>query len=93
MEDRSLRALIRKVLFSGVALSGSLMALGLGAEGLRGPGAGLLLIKTGIMVLLATPVVRETILAADCAARKDWRFFAASAAVLVLLGTGIVLGL
>lgn len=48
--------------------------------------------ELGILVLLATPIVRVLLLAVGWSVARDWRFAAVAAAVALLLATGIVLG-
>src|SRR5690348_12539708 len=56
----------------------------------HGEGVGLL--DVGLMLLIATPVLRVAVLAAGWAVERQWRFAAVAAAVLALLGLSLVLG-
>ena len=55
-------------------------------------GDGAALIDLGLLVLMATPVVRVAVLAVGWAAAGDRRFAAVAAAVLALLGVSLYLG-
>lgn len=47
----------------------------------------------GLLLLLATPAARVSVLVVAFARRREWRFAALSAAVLAILAAGVVLGL
>ncbi|HWO69448.1 MAG TPA: DUF1634 domain-containing protein [Actinomycetota bacterium] len=46
----------------------------------------------GVVVLVATPVVRVLALAVGSAMRRDWRLAAIAVAVAVILGLGVAAG-
>lgn len=46
----------------------------------------------GVVVLVATPVVRVLALAVGFAVERDWRFAAIAVAVALILGLGVVVG-
>ena len=58
---------------------------------LQGTGTGT--IRAGMLVLIATPIVRVMIIVGRCVVVRDWPFLGISASVLGLLGVGIWLGL
>lgn len=89
--EAGLRATIHRLLWRGMAASVSLMAWGLLAHAARSP-TGLRLINAGILLLILTPVARVAALFWGFASEKEWPFAAASAGVLVLLLTSLLLG-
>jgi uncharacterized membrane protein len=74
------------VLRAGVVASSVCLAAGLGLALLNGEGglAGVLL-RTGIIVLLATPVARVVVSIAQYASERDWTFTLLTVIVLVEL--------
>ncbi len=86
--ERFVDRLVSRLLGSGVAVSGLLLAAGLMAA----PPAGERLLHWGIVLLIATPVARVVLVAGAFAAQRQWRMFWASAGVLGLLAAGALLG-
>jgi hypothetical protein len=82
------------VLKAGAFTSTGLLAIGLVLE-LAGARASLSagLTRAGLVVLMATPVVRVVVSVGEYAAAKDWLFFALTASVLVILVGSLVVGL
>lgn len=97
MNERSstrLERMLGLVLKAGALTSTSLLALGLVLE-LAGVEASLSasLTRAGLMVLMATPVVRVVVSVGEYAAEKDWLFFALTASVLVILLGSLVVAI
>jgi uncharacterized membrane protein len=82
----TLERLIGAVLRTGVMVSSGCFAVGLvlALAGGEGGIAGILL-NTGIIVLLATPLARVVVSMAQYARERDWRFTALTAIVLLEL--------
>lgn len=82
------------VLKAGALTSTALLALGLALE-LSGVEASLSsgLTRAGLMVLMATPVVRVVVSVGEYAAEKDWLFFTLTASVLVILLGSLVVAI
>lgn len=87
-ETSDLGPVVSRVLGGGVFVSGVLLAAGLAASPLLGPD----LIKAGIAVMVATPVVRVLVLTWALARRREWPFVWAGVAVLALLALSAMLG-
>ena len=81
---------VHLVLRAGALGSGALLVLGLAGNAL-GLGGGPLL-SAGLVVLVATPVLRVLFLTVSFARARDWRMTAVSLAVLALLGLAAALG-
>jgi len=81
------------VLRAGVATSSICLAAGLvlALSGLAPPAA--LLLHTGVIILLATPVARVLISIVEYGRERDWRFVALTAIVLVELMASAVAAL
>jgi uncharacterized membrane protein len=82
-----LEALLGKVLVGGVIVSSVLLGLGLllwllGHDGTWGHR----ILGTGLITLMATPVVRVVVSAVEYTRRRDWFFALTSLAVLGVLG-------
>lgn len=100
------RTLLSGLVASGLLLaSGLAVALARGLATRSGPppplravlagatrGDGSDLLDLGLLVLIATPVVRVAVLAIGWAIDRNWRFAAVALAVLALLGAGMALG-
>ncbi len=89
MNDRSsgrLERMLGRVLKVGALTSTALLALGLVLE-LAGvdPSLSATLTRAGLIVLMATPVVRVVVSVGEYAAEKDWVFLTLTATVLVIL--------
>ncbi len=63
---------------------------GLLRQAVHGEGVGLLYV--GLLLLIATPILRVVVLAVGWAVEKQWRFAAVAVVVLTLLGLGLLLG-
>ena len=101
------RSLLTGLAFSSVLLLGGLACAGARAqprpEGLPPPmaavargavaGNGTDLMILGLLVLMATPVLRVGVLGLGWGLEREWRFLAVAAAVLGLLGLSLALGL
>lgn len=85
MVEGRLDGLIARLLRWGVYASGALLVAGL-ALGSAG------MVRAGIAVLVATPVLRVLVLTAGYARAGEWRFAAAGAAVLAMLALSLALG-
>lgn len=83
--DHFLARIIHLTLVSGLVISVAAMAAGLimAASGLAA--AATMLMKTGLLALLATPVLRVVIAVIGYVVERDWLFTAISVLVLALL--------
>jgi uncharacterized membrane protein len=81
-----LERILGRVLKAGALTSSALLAAGLLLQ-LAGIDAALstALTRAGLIVLMATPVVRVVVSVGEYAAEKDWLFFGLTATVLVIL--------
>ena len=81
--------LLVRVMFVGVLLSTAVLSLGLVWLLLRPASvAGEHLLDVGLVILMATPVVRVVLSVAEALRRRDWFWLWSTAAVMVvLLGT------
>jgi uncharacterized membrane protein len=88
-----LERILGLVLKAGALTSTGLLALGLVLQ-LAGVEASLSagLTRAGLIVLMATPVVRVVVSVGEYAVEKDWLFFALTASVLVILLGSLVVG-
>ena len=89
-----LERMIGRVLRAGVTTSSVCLASGLlwtMAEGTSAPAR--LLLQTGIVVLLATPVARVVVSVAQYVSERDWTFTTLTAIVLVELLASVVAAL
>ncbi|HSL20307.1 MAG TPA: DUF1634 domain-containing protein [Vicinamibacterales bacterium] len=84
-----LETLLGRVLVGGVILSASVLAIGLAVEVAGGNAHALL--RAGLLVLMATPIVRVAVSLVEYVRMRDWFFTATTAAVLAVLLTGVVL--
>jgi uncharacterized membrane protein len=87
-----LEAQLGRLLFAGVLLSTACLALGLLLNLLRAaPAAQHFFLTTGLIVLMATPILRVIVSIVEYARMRDWFFVATTLTVLgVLAGTVIV---
>jgi uncharacterized membrane protein len=93
MSTGRLERVISVVLRAGVVTSSVCLGAGL-ALSLFGAGqATHLLLSAGVIVLLATPVVRVLVSIAEYTAERDWAFVALTAIVLVELAASAVAAL
>ena len=86
-----LEELLGRVLVSGVAASATVLAAGLIVL-LAGRDAHYLM-QFGLMVLMATPILRVVVSMVEYIRMRDWFFTATTAAVLAVLLTSIALAL
>lgn len=84
-----LETLLGRVLVGGVAISAIVLALGLVVE-FAGGDAGMLL-RAGLLLLMATPIVRVAVSLVEYVRMRDWFFTATTATVLVVLLTGVAI--
>jgi uncharacterized membrane protein len=83
--DLDLERVVGQVLTTGAVASTILLALGL-AGFLLWPGpAADWLVRAGLIVLMATPVMRVVVSVLQYALERDWLFVLATSTVLVLL--------
>jgi uncharacterized membrane protein len=84
--SQRLERAVGAVLRGGVTVSSICLAVGVAWALLTGEsGAARLLLQTGIVVLLLTPVARVVVSVAQYVSERDWRFAALTAIVLVEL--------
>jgi uncharacterized membrane protein len=82
------------VLRLGVATSSLCLGAGLILGFARvGPEASRFLLQTGVLVLLATPIVRVVVSIAEYLVERDWLFVALTTIVLLELTTSVVAAL
>jgi len=86
-----LEDLLGQVLVTGVAASATLLAAGLVVE-LAGYNAHPLL-KFGLILLMATPILRVAVSLVEYLRMRDWFFSATTGAVLIVLLTSVALAL
>jgi hypothetical protein len=100
------RSLVAGLALGGLLMAGGLvLALAEGRPRPEGPpprigavlraaagGDGVALMDLGLLVLMATPVVRVAVLAVGWGWEREWRFVAVALAVLALLGLSIAMG-
>jgi uncharacterized membrane protein len=79
------------VLAAGVALSAGLLAVGLALW--MAAGAGGALLHVGLIVLMATPVLRVVVSLVEFVRLREWLFVAATVAVLAVLAAAAALAL
>jgi uncharacterized membrane protein len=87
-----LEVLLGRVLVTGVVLSASILAAGIMLS-LAGWHAAPLLLRTGLIVLMATPILRVVVSLAEYLRLRDWFFSATALAVLLVLLTSVTLAL
>lgn len=86
-----LEDLLGRVLITGVAVSGTLLAIGLGGE-IAGYNAHSVL-QFGLILLMATPILRVAVSLVEYVRMRDWFFASTTSAVLLVLLTSIVVAL
>jgi uncharacterized membrane protein len=93
-EIHSMEIFISWVLRAGVSLSLALLLLGLifMLSGLERIEFGTKIANAGLVVLIATPIVRVALSVGAFAKQKNWRFTFITLLVLVLLGISFLLG-
>src|SRR5207247_1384372 len=73
----------------GVGVAASSVCLGLGlAISIASPDAGVLVMRAGLVILIATPPARVVLTIFEYATERDWRFVALSTIVLAELMAG-----
>ena len=87
-----LERLLGRVLVTGVVLSASILAAGIVLTLARWPVAPLLL-RAGLIVLMATPILRVVVSVAEYLRLRDCFFAATALAVLLVLLTSVTLAL
>lgn len=82
------------VLRAGVSVSAALLGAGLllTLAGLW-PGARAWLLHVGLLVLMATPILRVAVSATEYLRQRDWFFFTTSVAILLVLATTVITAL
>ncbi|HEX7667691.1 MAG TPA: DUF1634 domain-containing protein [Polyangiaceae bacterium] len=81
--DRRLAALLS----GGTWLACALVAIGMFLP------TGAWIVRAGVVVFIALPIVRVMLMTGDLARRRDWRLAAIGLGVLLVLAVGVVLGL
>jgi uncharacterized membrane protein len=89
MSDAGLELLIGRVLRIGVTASSICLAAGL-VVALVVPGAGLMLLNVGILLLIATPAARVVLSIVEYVIARDWPFTLLTTIVLMELVAGAV---
>jgi uncharacterized membrane protein len=80
---------VGQVLLAAVIIAAASLIAGLTMWMLAAP-RGLTLMEAGLIVLMATPVLRVVLSVVESASARDWTFAAASAVVLAILIASIV---
>jgi uncharacterized membrane protein len=83
-----LEELLGRVLVAGVVSSAAILAAGIVAS-VADWGAAPLLLRTGLIVLMATPILRVVVSVAEYLRLRDWFFAATALAVLAVLLTSV----
>ena len=83
-----LEELLGRVLVAGVVSSALLLAFGIVAS-LAGWDAAPLLLRSGLIALMATPILRVVVSVAEYLRLRDWLFAATALAVLMVLLTSV----
>ena len=87
------RTLIRAML-AGVSLAAALLALGLALRlASDAPGAADTILSAGLIVLMATPVLRVALSIAEAVRQRDWFWLWTTVAVAVVLSGTVVYSL
>jgi uncharacterized membrane protein len=92
LSDSRLEVLIGRVMRAGILASSLFLASGLVVFLLQ-PGRGLALLTAGVLVLIATPVVRVAVSIVEYVAERDWLFASLTAVVLAELAASVVAAL
>ena len=92
-DDSRLEQMLGRLLRLGVAGSTLGLAIGLVSTLTGYPGSGQLLLQIGVLVLLATPMVRVAVSAASYARQRDWLFAGLVAIVFLELLAGLIASL
>jgi uncharacterized membrane protein len=85
---------LARLLVTGVSVSAGLLCIGLGLW-LATPGshAALWLLDAGLVVLMATPILRVVVSVVEYVRMRDWFFVAITIVVLVELSVTVVVAL
>jgi uncharacterized membrane protein len=86
-----LENVLGRVLVGGVVASATTLALGLIVE--LTPYSAHPVLQLGLIILMATPILRVAVSLVEYIRMRDWLFSATTGAVLVVLLTSIVLAL
>jgi uncharacterized membrane protein len=86
-----LEDLLGRVLVAGVVTSATILAIGLVIE--LTPYNAHPVLQLGLILLMATPILRVAVSLVEYLRMRDWFFSATTAAVLVVLLTSVVLAL
>ena len=89
--DARLERWLGAALSIGVAISTTLLGTGLllALAGLA-PGVSAMLLRIGLITLMATPVARVVVSMVEYAAKRDWVFVALTTMVLVMLAASLM---
>lgn len=87
-----LEGLLGLVLVAGVVASAAILAAGIVAS-LAGSAAATVLLRTGLIVLMATPILRVVVSLGEYLRLRDWFFSVTTLAVLLVLLTSVALAL
>jgi len=93
MSTSRLEGVISIVLRTGVVTSSVCLGAGLALSLIGADELSLLLLNVGVIVLLATPVVRVLVSIAEYVSERDWGFVMLTAVVLVELAASAVAAL
>jgi uncharacterized membrane protein len=93
-EDSLLRIelVLGRVLVTGVVVSACFLAAGIAAYLANGRASGMLL-RAGLVTLMATPILRVAVSVAEYARLRDWFFTFIALAVLGVLLTSVTIAL
>src|SRR5574340_1233538 len=81
-----------RLLVTGVVVSAALLALGL-IVWLTGVGGGHALMMAGLVLLMATPIMRVALSVVEYVRLRDWLFSITTLLVLMVLLTGVLVAL
>ena len=84
---------LARLLGLGTWVACVLLSVGLVLRATGAPAIGTQLLRAGIGVIIALPVVRVAMMAWHFTRDRQWRFAAIAAAVLLIIGIGIAAGL
>jgi uncharacterized membrane protein len=87
-----IEVLLGRVLVTGVLSSAALLAAGIASQ-MAGWSAASPLIRAGLILLMATPILRVAVSVVEYARLRDWFFASTALAVLAVLLTSVGLAL
>lgn len=93
MSTSRLEGVISVVLRTGVVTSSVCLGVGLALSLIGAGELSVLMLNVGVIVLLATPVVRVLVSIAEYVSERDWRFVMLTAVVLAELAASAVAAL